>query len=225
MTACTPSGTCAASSIAYGPSFATEPYLWPMTSRGTAHSANCGGKVRHSGAWSRTGKSRRSTAGPHPWCSGSRSNNWSASQHATPFGLRLSASQLSPAHLLIPWPSHPLVRDLLSGLDAGLVEGVDAVEGSGDGCLHFERLDEITEVLFVWLAESYGAVGAPGFGEGPPGSIALHVQELCHGVSPEVSDAFEVCVGFRHLQVARVVFDLHYLDHLVLRTLHVELDL
>src|SRR5215213_11114545 len=93
------------------------------------------------------------------------------------------------------WPAHPLVCDLLSGFDAGLVEGVDAVEGSGDGGLHFERLLQVAEVLFVWLAESYGAVGASGFGEGPPGGVALDVQELCHGVSPEVSDAFEVLVG------------------------------
>src|SRR5215213_2563406 len=44
-------------------------------------------------------------------------------------------------------------------------------------------------------------------------------------VSPEIADAFEVFVSSWYLQVARVDLDLDDLDHLVLRTLHVELDL
>src|SRR5215212_3691308 len=129
------------------------------------------------------------------------------------------------AEVLISWPPHPFVGDLLPRLHAWLVEGVDAVEGAGYGGLHFEGLEEVAEVLFVYHAEPYGRVGVAGLGEGPPRGVALDVQELCHGVSPEVADAFQVLVGFRYSQVARMLFDFDDLDHLVLRPFHIELDL
>src|SRR5918994_2216611 len=53
------------------------------------------------------------------------------------------------AGTLVPRSSHPFVRDLLSGLDAGLVEGVDAVEGAGYRGLYFEGLKHVAEVLLV----------------------------------------------------------------------------
>src|SRR5215211_8042225 len=88
------------------------------------------------------------------------------------------------AEVLISWPSHPLVGDLLSRLHAWLVEGVDPVEGAGYRGLHFESLKEVTEVLFVYHAEPDGRVGVSGLGEGPPRGVALDVQEFCHGVAP-----------------------------------------
>src|ERR687886_18697 len=100
--------------------------------------------------------------------------------------------------MLIPRPSHPLVRDLLPRLDAGLVEGVDAVEGAGYRGLHFECLEHVAEVLLVRRAEPYGRVGVSRLGEGPPRGVALDAQELGHGVSPEVADAFEILVGLRY---------------------------
>src|SRR5215210_4730005 len=100
--------------------------------------------------------------------------------------------------MLIPRPSHPIIRDLLPGLDAGLVEGVDAVQRACYRRLHFEGLEHVAEVLLVRRAELYGRVGVAGLCEGPARGIALDVEELGHGMPPEVADAFEIVVGFRY---------------------------
>src|SRR5687768_4508112 len=127
--------------------------------------------------------------------------------------------------MLIPRSSHPFVRDLLPGLDARLVEGVDAVKRACYRRLYFEGLEHVAEVLLVRRAESYGRVGVAGLGEGPARGVALDVEELGHGMPPEVADAFEVVVGFWYRQIPRMVIDLDDLDHLVLGAFHVELDL
>jgi hypothetical protein len=43
------------------------------------------------------------------------------------FPRKRESTGIPRAEVLISWSSHPLVGDLLSCLDAGLVEGVDAV--------------------------------------------------------------------------------------------------
>ena len=126
----------------------------------------------------------------------------------TVYGLRLAGSRVKFGQVLfVAGLAEEVEHVLLVGFNAGLVEGVDIKEETGDAAAFFEEVDELTEVVLVDAWHDDAEVGYAAIDMGHLGAELGHLVDFVNAFAGEVVEAIEVLVVGGHTEGVLALLD------------------